>query len=60
MIPPEALAKPTLKRHNPTTVRHNTGEDYHGCLVIQVPKGRRLYWRIEGIMAGLAKAVDRR
>jgi hypothetical protein len=27
---------PTLKRHNPRTVRKNVGEDYHGCLRIDV------------------------
>lgn len=43
----------TLKRHKPLTNRHNVGADYHGCLVVTVPRARELYWRIEGIMAGL-------
>ncbi len=46
----------TLKRHNPRTTRYKTGQDYHGCLTINVPRSRELYWRIEGIMAGIAEA----
>ncbi len=29
---PAQFRRPTLKRHNPKTVRKNTGGDYHGCL----------------------------
>jgi transcriptional regulator with XRE-family HTH domain len=39
---------PTLKRHNPKTVRANTGEDYRGCLRIDVRRSGELYRRIEG------------
>jgi transcriptional regulator with XRE-family HTH domain len=39
---------PTLKRHNPKTVRKNTGVDYHGCLRIDVSRSSGLYRRIEG------------
>jgi transposase len=39
---------PTLKRHNPKTVRWNTGDEYHGCLRIDVQRGADLYRRIEG------------
>jgi hypothetical protein len=49
--------RPTLKRHMPRTTRYNTGEDYHGCLTITVRRGRELYWRIEGIMAGILTAL---
>ena len=42
-----------MKRHKPVTVRRNTGVDYHGCLVINVPRSRELYWRIEGMIAEL-------
>ena len=45
---------PTLKRHNPKTVRKNTGDEYHGCLRIDVRRsgastarskaGRRPSW----------------
>jgi len=33
---PAQFRRPTLKRHNPKTVRKNTGGDYHGCLRIDV------------------------
>lgn len=49
--------RPTLKRHLPKTSRHNTGDEYHGCLTVTVPRGRELYWRIEGIMAGVLMAL---
>jgi hypothetical protein len=52
-VPPEAFQRPTLKRHNPTTVRHNVGEPYRGCLVIEVLKSTRLYWKIEGVVRGI-------
>jgi hypothetical protein len=39
---------PTLKRHNPKTVRKNVGENYHGCLRIDVCRGADLYRRVEG------------
>ena len=32
---------------------YNTGDNYHGCPVIAVPRASALYWRIEGIMMGL-------
>ncbi|MEU5110235.1 hypothetical protein AB0G64_01885 [Streptomyces longwoodensis] len=48
-----AFAKPTLKRHNPKTVRKNTGDDYHGCLVIAVARSAHLYNRIEGWWEGI-------
>lgn len=52
-IDPEAFAKPTLKKHNPKTVRKNTGDDYHGCLVIGVARSAHLYNRIEGWWNGI-------
>lgn len=55
-LPRDHLRRPSLKRHKPTT-RHNTGTDYHGCLVVNVPKGTQTYLWIEGIMAGVAAAV---
>lgn len=45
---PEQFRRPTLKRHNPRTVRTNTGEDYHGCLRIEVRRSAGLYRKIEG------------
>jgi hypothetical protein len=40
--------KPTLKRHNPKTVRKNVGESYHGCLRTDVRRSGDLYRQIEG------------
>lgn len=53
VLPRELFQRPTIKRHNAATVRANTGEDYHGCLVIAVPKSRELYWKVEGVMDAL-------
>ena len=47
--------RPSIKRHVPATRRANTGDDYHGCLVISVPKSREIYWRVEGVMAALTR-----
>jgi transposase len=47
-IAAELFREPTLKRHNPKTIRKNTGEDYHGCLVINVRRSTALYRQIEG------------
>jgi len=40
--------RPTIKRHNPKTVRKNVGDDYHGCLCVCVRQSAELYQRIEG------------
>ena len=47
-IPEVQFRRPTLKRHNPRTVRKNTGTDYHGCLAIYVRQSAELYRQIEG------------
>ncbi|MFI7281548.1 helix-turn-helix domain-containing protein [Micromonospora chersina] len=57
-LPPDRFRRSVLKRHNPTTGRRNTGDDYHGCLVITVPRSRALYWRIEGMIAELFRIAD--
>jgi transcriptional regulator with XRE-family HTH domain len=44
--------KPTLKRHNPKTLRKNIGDDYHGCLVIGVLRSAELYQQIAGWARG--------
>jgi transposase len=54
-VPRELFQRPTIKRHAPATKRANTGADYHGCLVLQVPQSRELYWRVEGVMAALTR-----
>ncbi|MCF0081049.1 hypothetical protein [Streptomyces lomondensis] len=48
-----AFNKTTLKRHNPKTVRKNTGDSYRGCLAIKVRKSADLYRRIEGSWYGI-------
>lgn len=53
---PEQFRRPTLKPHNPKTVRKNTGADYHGCLVIDVLRSEDLYRRIEGWAAAAMAA----
>jgi hypothetical protein len=45
---PDQFRRPTLKRHNPKTLRKNTGGDYHGCLRIDVRRSSALYRKIEG------------
>lgn len=53
-VPWERFSRPTLKTHNPSTIRHNVGDPYRGCLIVRVPKSRELYWRLEGLFAGIA------
>ncbi|MEU3979550.1 hypothetical protein AB0F77_05475 [Streptomyces sp. NPDC026672] len=55
-----AFARPTLKKHNPKTVRRNTGDDYHGCLVVAVARSARLYNRIEGWWNGIVAQAQAR
>jgi hypothetical protein len=50
---PGQFLKPALKHHNPKTMRKNVGEDYHGCLRIEVHHGADLYRRIEGWAAAV-------
>ncbi|MET7380254.1 hypothetical protein ABZT08_15785 [Streptomyces sp. NPDC005526] len=59
-VDPSVFAKPTLKKHNPKTVRKNTGDDYHGCLVIGVARSAHLYNRIEGWWAGIVTHAEAR
>jgi hypothetical protein len=55
-----AFSKATLKRHNPRTVRKNTGDTYHGCLVVYVRQSADLYRRMEGAWYGIVGAATRR
>jgi transcriptional regulator with XRE-family HTH domain len=50
--------RPTLKRHNPKTVRKNTGGGYHGCLRIDVLRSSTLYRQIEGWAAAAMSAEE--
>ncbi|MFD5658445.1 hypothetical protein [Streptomyces hirsutus] len=54
------FARPTLKKHNPKTVRKNTGDDYHGCLVVIVARSADLYNRIEGWWNGVVTQAQTR
>ncbi|MEV7981435.1 hypothetical protein [Streptomyces sp. NPDC086519] len=55
-----AFSKATLKKHNPRTVRKNTGDSYHGCLVIYVRQSADLYRRMEGAWYGIVGGATRR
>ena len=50
----DQFAAPTLKHHNPVTVRKNVGESYHGCLRVDVSRSADLYRRIEGWASAMA------
>jgi predicted transcriptional regulator len=56
-VPTDRFSPPALKRHNPTTSRHNTGEDYRGCLVVSALQARVLYQRIAGAWAGIVTGL---
>jgi transposase len=51
--PADQFRTPALKHHNPKTTRKNVGEDYHGCLRIDVRRSSDLYRRIEGWSAAI-------
>lgn len=53
----DAFGPASLKRHNPTTSRKNTGSDYVGCLVVRRVQCRLLYQRIEGGWQGIMSGV---
>ncbi|MFI8852679.1 hypothetical protein [Streptomyces sp. 891-h] len=55
--PPQNFYKPLLKKHNPKTVRKNTGTSYRGCLTVRVQQGAELYRRIEGWWYGIVLGV---
>jgi hypothetical protein len=55
---PGQFKKPSLKRHNPKTVRKKVGADYHGCLVISVQGSTEPYQRIEGWAKGAMRACS--
>jgi Homeodomain-like domain len=55
-LPADQFRRPTLKRHNPRTVRKNTGDEYHGCLIIGVRRSTELYRQIQGWAAAAMAA----
>lgn len=58
-VPVEKFGRPILKRHNPKTVRKNTGETYRGCLVIRVLKGASEYRKMDAIWRGICASLSR-
>jgi hypothetical protein len=59
-LPLDRFQRASLKKHKPATSRRNVGDDYRGCLVINVPRSRELYWRIEGMIAELFRFAAER
>ncbi len=57
-LPAEQFRPPTLKRHNPNTVRKNTGENYHGCLIVAVSSSAHLYLSIEGWVSAMTRVQE--
>lgn len=58
--PGATFRRATLKRHNPKTVRKQTGDEYHGCLVIQVLGSCGLYRLVDGCWRGILAACGAR
>jgi transposase len=57
---PSQFYRAVLKAHNPKTVRKNVGNDYHGCLRIDVLQSADLYRKIEGwVRAAMSPAQYR-
>jgi hypothetical protein len=50
---PAQFRRPTLKTHNPRTVRKNVGDQYRGCLRVDVRRSDGLYRKIEGWMSAI-------
>ncbi len=57
--PAEDFGRPSLKTHNPKTVRKNIGEGYHGCLAVSVRRSADLNLQIAGWFEGIALAASR-
>lgn len=57
-VDPESFSRTTLKRHNPTTIRHASGETYRGCLTVSVRGGRELYQRLDGLVRVLTSSAS--
>ncbi len=56
-VDPRVFRRTTLKRHNPKTVRKNSGDSYVGCLTITVRRSTELYRRITGWWQGIVAAL---
>jgi transcriptional regulator with XRE-family HTH domain len=55
---PAQFRRPVIKRHNPKTIRKNTGSDYHGCLRMDVRRSSKLYRKIEAWAAAAMAAGE--
>jgi hypothetical protein len=55
---PTQFHRPTLKRHNPKTVRKDVTDGYHGCLCVRVRQSADLYRRIEGWARAAMRGTD--
>ena len=56
-VPASQFLSPTLKRHNPRTVRKNVGVGYHGCLIVTVRRSTELSRQIAGWFDGLVRQL---
>ena len=56
-VPASRFLSPTLKRHNPKTVRKNVGASYHGCLIVTVRRSTELGRQIAGWFNGLVRQL---
>jgi hypothetical protein len=56
-VPASQFQSPSLKRHNPRTVRKNVGANYHGCLVVTVRRSTELGRQIAGWFNGIVAAL---
>jgi len=45
---PLQFRRPTIKTHRPATNRTNTGEEYRGCLRLEVRRSSELFQQVEG------------
>lgn len=54
----EQFRMTSLKRQNLTTTRKNTGDDYHGCLRVDVKQSCELYRKIEGWASAVVATAE--
>lgn len=55
---PEQFRKTSLKPQNPMTTRKNIGDDYRGCLRVEVMRSCELYRKIEGWASAVAASAE--
>lgn len=58
--PRAQFQRPTLKKHNPSTVRLNVGDGYRGCLNVTVLKGSGLLELVEQSFEALSESMAKR